>query len=408
MTMMTGRADAGPQLTERVVQHLEVGEREGVACASRVVTPSTVELRLLARPAHGGGFAAQARSMYGQLRELLRAQDAAPLDVLTEKVFLSDVAAQAGELQEARAAFYGREDSGAPRPAATLVQQPPLGGGHLCEVQVLAQPPVAGIRPGGRTIQGPDRVVVGRTVESGGTRHLYLAGITGEGDGWGFAGQAVSMFERAEELLQRSGLGLGDVVRTWIYLADIDRDYDTFNQVRRALFRSRGIKPPPASTGIQGVPYPADRLCGLDLCAMAGPGRRRVVPCSAPTLNEAPAYGSDFSRGMRVDLPDRSVLFISGTASIDTEGRVVHVGDIEGQVERMLLNVERLLQQQGATGADLVSAITYLKRPEFVEPFLRVARRHPLPPRLPNTLCHADICRPDWLCEMEAIAVIAS
>jgi len=50
------------------------------------------------------------------------------------------------------------------------------------------------------------------------------------------------------------------------------------------------------------------------------------VPHSAVTaphtLNEAYEYGkpSSFSRGMRIDLPCVTMIFISGTASIDEKG----------------------------------------------------------------------------------------
>ena len=116
---------------------------------------------------------------------------------------------------------------------------------------------------------------------------------------------------------------------------------------------------------------------------------------------------AQYSRGVRVDLPDHTVLYLSGTASIDTDGRVVAPGDIEGQVDRMLHNVEELLRVQGAGYGNVVSAVTYLKRAEFREPFERVAARRGFPALVPNTLCVADVCRPEWLCELEAIAIIA-
>ena len=133
----------------------------------------------------------------------------------------------------------------------------------------------------------------------------------------------------------------------------------------------------------------------------------QVRPIGAASMCEAPSYGSDFSRGMRVDFPDRSVIYVSGTASIDTKGQVVHVGNIEDQVERMLVNVQQVLAGQRAGYLDVVSAITYLKRPEYLEAFRSVAARRGLPGGVPNTICVADVCRPDWLCEMELTAILA-
>ncbi|MFH1566413.1 MAG: Rid family hydrolase, partial [Gemmatimonadota bacterium] len=88
-------------------------------------------------------------------------------------------------------------------------------------------------------------------------------------------------------------------------------------------------------------------------------------------------------------------------------GQVVHVGDIEGQVHRMLLNVEQLLAGSGAGLGDVVRVTTYLKEPEFYSTFVRVCAERGFPADVPHTICHADVCRPDWLCEMELEAVFA-
>jgi enamine deaminase RidA (YjgF/YER057c/UK114 family) len=199
---------------------------------------------------------------------------------------------------------------------------------------------------------------------------------------------------------------LGSIVRTWIFVADVGRDYAGLNRARRAFFASRGIHPPPASTGIRGVPFPPDRACALDLRAIGGSGPLRVTPFGSPTMNEAPTYGADFSRGMRVETGDRTVLYASGTASIDAAGRVFAPGDINAQIERMLLNVEKLLAGQGAGWADVVSEVTYLKEAAHAEAFRRAASRRGLPGGTPNTVCVTDICRPEWLCEIEVTAAL--
>jgi enamine deaminase RidA (YjgF/YER057c/UK114 family) len=109
---------------------------------------------------------------------------------------------------------------------------------------------------------------------------------------------------------------------------------------------------------------------------------------------------------MRVDLEDRSILYVSGTASIGDRGQVVHPGHIEGQVERMLENIKALLAGQNAGFADVVCATTYLKDPGYAPAFRRIAGRRGFPAHVPNTVCVADICRPEWLCEMEITAVL--
>jgi len=127
----------------------------------------------------------------------------------------------------------------------------------------------------------------------------------------------------------------------------------------------------------------------------------------APTLNEAWSYGSSFSRGMTVTREDRTVAYVSGTASIDDTGQVVHVGDIEGQVQRMLLNVEQLLAGSGAQVSDIVRATTYLKDSEDFEAFKRIYTERGFPLNIPHTICKAEVCRPDWLVEIEVTAIFA-
>ena len=80
-------------------------------------------------------------------------------------------------------------------------------------------------------------------------------------------------------------------------------------------------------------------------------------------LNEAYAYAkpSSFSRGMRIDLNGLTILLISGTASIDEEGRSVHIGDLRAQVRRTFANITGLLASEGATWKDIVRTSCYLR-----------------------------------------------
>jgi enamine deaminase RidA (YjgF/YER057c/UK114 family) len=387
--------------------------RSGAAkiVTSRFVSPRTIDLHLGAAPSEDrGSFTRQASSIYASLQAELRSLQAAPRDVVAEKVFLSDLPSQVRDLRSLRQRFYETSRTGAhDGPAVTYVQQPPARPGRLCEVQLTVLLPRGEPEFVSRPVEGLPAGATGRIVESArGAREIFLSGLTGgsRGDGRDLYRQASAAFRRAEECLHNEGFSFHNVVRTWIYLDDIDRDYAALNRARREFFRSRGIHVPPASTGIRGSIWPSDRICGVDLRAVASGGGGSVRAIHAPTLNEAPSYGADFSRGMRVDHDDRAVLHISGTASIDPEGQVVGPGDIEGQVDRMLLNVEQLLADQGAGYGDLASAVTYLKRPRDLDAFNRVAGRRGFPTGIPHSIVVADVCRPEWLCEIETMAVL--
>jgi len=127
-------------------------------------------------------------------------------------------------------------------------------------------------------------------------------------------------------------------------------------------------------------------------------------------LNEAYSYGSAFSRGMRIDLNGLVILLISGTASIDDEGRTVHVGDLRAQTRRTYDNITGLLASEGATWKDVVRTTCYLRDIErdykaFNEERTAFYKEQGLDPLPASTGIQAILCRPDLLVEIEAIAM---
>ena len=126
---------------------------------------------------------------------------------------------------------------------------------------------------------------------------------------------------------------------------------------------------------------------------------------TSPTLNEAVEYGADFVRGMKIVEANKVALHVSGTASIDEHGRTAHPGDFEAQADRMLVNIEALLAGQGANFGDVVSAITYLRHPAHAGRLLKKLHDAGFE-GFPHALVAAPICRPDLLCETEALAVV--
>lgn len=135
---------------------------------------------------------------------------------------------------------------------------------------------------------------------------------------------------------------------------------------------------------------------------------------SAPrVLNEAFDYArpSSFSRGLRIDLGSHALLLISGTASVDEEGRTIHPGDFRAQSWRTYRNITELLSSEGATWTDVVRTTCYLRDIErdyrdFNEvrtSFFQWLGLNPLPA---STGIQARLCREDLLVEIEAIAII--
>ena len=134
---------------------------------------------------------------------------------------------------------------------------------------------------------------------------------------------------------------------------------------------------------------------------------------AASVLNEAYDYAkpSSFSRGIRFDLGDKSLLMISGTASINTAGVTLYEGDFRAQLWRTYRNITALLESEGATWHDIVKTTCYLRDIErdykdFNEvrtAFFAWLGLNPLPA---SVGIQARLCREDLLVEIEALAVV--
>ena len=140
-----------------------------------------------------------------------------------------------------------------------------------------------------------------------------------------------------------------------------------------------------------------------------GPVRKRAIT-NHNVLNEPYEYGSAFSRGMRMDFGGLTILLISGTASIDDQGKTVHVGDLRAQVRRTFDNITALLESEGATWHDIVRTTCYLRDIErdylaFNQERTAFYKEQKLNPLPASTGIQAILCRPDLLVEIEAIAM---
>jgi len=377
----------------------------------RFAGPEADELAILCRPeGRSPDTAHQAEAAYRALAKKLAAHQSSFRDVTSETLFLRDVRQDLPLVLDIRTRVLADLGQSACAPLPAFIQQAPIDQGASFELSAWAVVPrhrdawsVRDVRAvTSCTCEGCARSGA-RLVRLGDQVSLHTTNVYGVG-GDAFE-QALDMFFAAERLLQQCGMGFRDVARAWIHLRDIDRDYDALNKARREFFRQRGIEQRPASTGVQGIPFPDAHDFSLSLQAVQSPGALDVTLMSTPTLNEAWDYGADFSRGLRLTEVNKVKLYISGTASIDEAGRTVHVGDFEAQVDRMLDNIESLLAQQGAGFENLVSGITYLKNPGDA-PVLRSMCRERGFGNFPCALVEAALCRPELLCETEAVAML--
>lgn len=376
----------------------------------RVEGPEARELFLVGQPpAQAVEAGQQAEAIYHAILAVLESEGGSFASVVCETIFLRSLRADLEPVRAARGRALASGAAASHRPATTEIEQPPLNQGACLEVALQAVVPS---RPRLRvdTVEAGSACGCAECVRSHGLRvqlgdeaRLYAGGLCGRGEG--AYDQTLAMFGVAEDILRNAGMTFRDVVRTWIHLREMDRDYGDLNRARRAFFEARGIDPVPASTGIGGGPVAdAHVLClGVYAVKAGRPPVRTIM--TAPTLNEATSYGADFVRGMKMVETNKVALHVSGTASIDEAGRTAHPGDFEAQADRMLVNIAALLEGQGAGFGDVVSAVTYLKHRSDAKR-LREKLREAGFEGFPHVSVAAPICRPDLLCETEALAVL--
>jgi 2-iminobutanoate/2-iminopropanoate deaminase len=132
-------------------------------------------------------------------------------------------------------------------------------------------------------------------------------------------------------------------------------------------------------------------------------------------INEAYNYQkpSSFSRALRLDFGGHKVLLISGTASVNEEGKAEHIGDFKAQLWRTYRNITNLLAAEGMSWHDVVRTTNYLRDIErdYAEfnkirtSFFSWMNLDPLPA---STGIQARLCWETLLVEIEVYAICKS
>lgn len=330
-------------------------------------------------------FAGQLERIYKAEQLIMEQEDIKGATVVMKRYFLSDSANQAPLMK------YEKDSS------VSIIQQAPLDGSKIAVWLYLQR---------GTKVYNEDGVIV---AEHNGYRHLWKMGMhEHKGDS---AWQTESLLISYAEMLQNYGATLADnCIRTWFFVRDVDTQYAGMVTARKDFFTEQGLTEKThyiSSTGIGGSPADTKALLQLGTYALTGMEPSQQQYLYAPThLNPTYEYGVTFERGTLVKYGDRGQIFISGTASIDNKGNVLYVGDIVNQTKRMWENVEKLLEEGGATFNDVMQIIVYLRDSAD---YLTVSRMFKEKfPDIPYVITLAPVCRPAWLIEMECIAVTSN
>jgi enamine deaminase RidA (YjgF/YER057c/UK114 family) len=339
-------------------------------------------------------FEAQIAFVESRYEEMLKHLRTDRTTAIFRRIFVSDILNQIASIKESALV----DDS----TAISIVQQAPLLGSKLefLAYHVVSELPITKKR------LSPNHLLV----QKNGQRHLWSTRLCTCDSRSSISAEAQTreVFGDLIDVLQDQCATLRDhCVRTWIYVKDVDVFYNAMVNSRRELFAEQDLVASThyiASTGIEGACAHQN-----DLIAMDAYSNLDLVPKQMSYLNDferlcpTKNYNVTFERGTRITYADRAHCYISGTASIDKAGRVVHPGDVMRQLEHALDNINSLLRSCGATLADMMYLIVYLRDPsDFtrVDAFLR--NQFPI---LPIIVVQGAVCRPAWLVEAEGVAI---
>lgn len=323
----------------------------------------------------------------------LKSAGITPESTVMRRVFCSDVVNKCPQL-----APFGKSHPG----SFSLIGQTPLAGGKLALWSYHVHDPKGALE--GVSSESAYSLTRGPLV------HQWVTGLC-EPSEKDAASQTRSVLAQHEQWIANHRMTLAEnVIRTWWFVRNINAKYAGLVDARRSHFSSHGLTERThyiASTGIEGAhPDPMVDI-SLDSYAISGVSQAQIEFLSSPEhLGPTHRYGVTFERATAVSYADRRHVFISGTASIDPAGNIVHPGEVIPQLERALENIKALLATADASLDDLTMILIYLRDPADCKKIADHIHQHL--DQLPAIVLHAPVCRPGWLVEVEGIAIVAT
>lgn len=248
--------------------------------------------------------------------------------------------------------------------------------------------------------------VIGRVFSDSFARHCLLGDIAPRRARASRAEQAREVFEAMRTALDRAGMGVHHLARTWFYLDRLRDWHGDFDRVRTEVFQQWGVfdSGVPASTGI-GARNPRGVAVIAGAWATAPMNdAMKVRPVRSPLEHPSDGHGGGFARGMEWDTPGHRCITVSDTMSTAFGGASAHKGDINAQVDLTMDVVEAILVSRGLDFADVTRATAYVKLPRHAGALDDWFERRGL--WFPTVITHAAVRRDDLLFGVELDAIM--
>ena len=354
------------------------------------------EYHFVIKPTEYASFSQQLEWLEKTLNDVLRAHAIGLHDTVFRRFFCSDLPNQICTLNKREFSNPDLEQMA----AVSLVNQPPVGAAKVSLWVYCIK--------GSDLNKQSSKVGTNLSLKRGDLTHVWTTGLAFPDAGSSYE-QTHRIFEAYNHDLIKAGIRLkDDVIRTWFYVKDVDSNYAGLVDARNEVFAKHDLTQHThfiASTGIEGGHSTVGTNVLMDAYAIKGVKSEQIEYINALShLGHTHAYGVAFERATSVAYNDRKHVFISGTASIDPQGGIVHEGDVLSQLDRTLENISALLKSASATMKDMQHFIVYVRDPSdtaiiWKQMESKIGDK-------PFEVVTAPVCRPGWLIEIEGIAAV--
>jgi enamine deaminase RidA (YjgF/YER057c/UK114 family) len=289
--------------------------------------------------------------------------------------------------------------------AHSVIEQPPLNAGTISILLYHIKGDTVTTEPLPKSVDGWSN---GVKVAGAHYSHYWTGNVTSDSSFNSYE-QTKDIFRDYTSFLAANGMTLLDnALRTWIFVRDIDNHYSGMVDARKECFHAHALTKTTrylASTGIEARLKTVKNLVSMDALAIDGIRPEQIARMEAlDHLNPTHEYGVTFERGTKITFGDREHFHISGTASIDEHGEVMHAGDAKMQTHRTLENIRALLKPHGATLDDMTHLILYMRLQDNISDVIQIIRDD-IGRDIPMIAVRGAVCRPTWLIEIEGIGI---
>ncbi len=122
-------------------------------------------------------------------------------------------------------------------------------------------------------------------------------------------------------------------------------------------------------------------------------------------ITDEPDWYAPYAISLGVRAGD--LVFVSGQAAVDENGDTVGEGDFDTQARQAFANVARVLRNAGTDLAHVVKVTILVTDMAVIDRVIALRREYFREPYPADTIAEvAALARPEWLIEIEAVAVV--